>query len=118
MQAAFPHRFLMVIVLGALLSACSQTPSLEALDPFSPNWASEETTLPDHQVRIELSMKRFYSGGAGEARAAFERRAKALMREGGYHGYEVIEYAEALDSSVLGSKRTATGVVRLTNRAN
>lgn len=118
MKAAFPCRFLMVIAIGTLLSACAQNPGMEALDPFSPNWTSEETTLPDHQVRIALSMKRFYSGGAGEARVAFERRAKALMREGGYHGYEVIEYAEALDSSVLGSQRTAAGVIRLTKRAD
>ena len=116
MRGLGPHRFLMALAIGTLLSACAQNPGMEALDPFSPNWAIEETALPDHQVRIELSMKRFYSGGAGEARAAFERRAKALMRERGYQAYEVIEYAEALDSSALGGKRTATGVIRLVRR--
>lgn len=100
------------------MSACAQTPNLEALDPFSPNWTVEETRLTDNRVRIELSMKRYYSGGAGEARAMFERRAKALMREGGYKAYEVVEYLEGLDSSMFGSKRTATGVIRLTNTAN
>ena len=107
-----------MIASVALLSACAQAPSMEAFDPFSSNWQVEETLLPGRQVRIELSMKRFYSGGAGEARAMFERRAKALMHAGGYTGYEVVEYAEALDSSVFGGKRTATGLIRLIRTAN
>lgn len=111
-------RLLTVITVATLLSACAQSPSMGDVDPFSPNWMIEVKNLPDSQVRIDLSMKRYYSGGAGEARATFERRAKALMREGGYNGYEVIEYAEALDSSILGSKRTATGVIRLLRTAN
>jgi len=114
----FWRQFLQAIAIGMLLSACAQSPSMGDVDPFSPNWMFEEKSLAGNQVRIEMSMKRYYSGGAGEARATFERRAKALMREGGYNGYEVIEYEEALDSSILGSKRTATGVIRLLRTAN
>lgn len=84
------------------------------LDPLAPNWEVEEARLPEHHVHFQLSMKRYYAGGAGEARAVFARRAKALMREGGYSGYEVVEYSEGMDSSLLGSKRTAAGVIRLT----
>lgn len=84
------------------------------LDPFAPNWKIEEARLPEHHVHFDLSMKRYYAGGAGEARVVFERRAKTLMREGGYTGYEIVEYSEALDSSLFGGKRTATGVIRLT----
>ena len=87
------------------------------LDPLAPNWDIEEARLPENHVHFQLSMKRYYTGGAGEARAVFNRRAKALMREGGYSGYEIVEYSEALDSSVLGSKRTAEGVIRLTKAA-
>jgi len=87
------------------------------LDPLAPNWEIEEARLPENHVHFQMSMKRFYTGGAGEARAVFNRRAKTLMREGGYSGYEVVEYAESLDSSVLGSKRTAEGVIRLTRTA-
>jgi hypothetical protein len=83
------------------------------LDPLAPNWDIEEARLPENHVHFQMSMKRFYTGGAGEARAVFNRRAKALMREGGYSSYEIVEYSEALDSSVLGSKRTAAGVIRL-----
>ena len=87
------------------------------LDPLAPNWDIEEARLPGDHVHFQMSMKRYYTGGAGEARAVFNRRAKTLMREGGYTGYEIVEYSEALDSSVLGSKRTAEGVIRLTKAA-
>ncbi|MEW6513289.1 MAG: hypothetical protein AB1443_04730 [Pseudomonadota bacterium] len=88
------------------------------LDPLAPNWDIEEARLPENHVHFQMSMKRYYTGGAGEARAVFNRRAKTLMREGGYSGYEIVEYSEALDSSVLGSKRTAEGVIRLTKPAS
>ncbi|MDP1652692.1 MAG: hypothetical protein Q8L56_08210 [Rhodocyclaceae bacterium] len=87
------------------------------LDPLSPNWNIEEARLPENHVHFSMSMKRYYTGGAGEARVVFNRRAKALMREGGFGGYEIVEYSEGLDSSVLGSQRTAEGVIRFTPRA-
>lgn len=87
------------------------------LDPLAPNWNIEEARLPEDHVHFQLAMKRFYTGGAGEARLVFHRRAKALMREGGYGGYEIVEYSEALDSSPLGSQRKAEGVIRLTKTA-
>ncbi len=83
------------------------------LDPLAPNWEIEETPLPDHHIYLGLKMKRYYSGGAGEARAVFHRRAKDLVRYGGFHGYEVLEYNESLESSVLGSQRVSQGVIRL-----
>ncbi len=82
------------------------------LDPFNPNWHIEEAQFPENHVHFRMSMKRFYAGGAGEARVTFHRRAKELMRAGGYSGYEVVEYNEGMESSVLGAQRTAEGVVR------
>lgn len=87
------------------------------LDPLAPNWAIEEARFPGNHVRMNLAMKRYYAGGAGEARVIFHRRAKELMRAGGYAGYEVVEYAEGMESSVLGSQRTAEGVVRFVKKA-
>ncbi|MBI3525163.1 MAG: hypothetical protein HY066_11720 [Betaproteobacteria bacterium] len=84
------------------------------LDPFAPNWEIEEAPLPGNQVYLEMKMKRYYSGGAGEARVVFQRRAKDLVRYGGFDGYEVLEYNEGLESSVLGSQRVSQGVIRLT----
>lgn len=83
------------------------------LDPLAPNWEIEEAKFPEDRYHMSLHMKRIYAGGAGEARVVFHNRAKALMEAGGYSSYEVLEYSEGMESSVLGSKRTATGVVRL-----
>lgn len=86
------------------------------LDPLAPNWQIEAAAFPGDHVHFSLHMKRYYSGGAGEARQVFHRRAKQIVREGGYEGYEVVEYSEGLDSSVLGSQRVAEGVIRLTKK--
>lgn len=84
------------------------------LDPLAPNWDIEQARFTDDRYHLSLRMKRVYSGGAGEARTVFHRRAKELMMERGYDGYQVVEYSEGLESSVLGSQRTAEGVIRLT----
>jgi len=86
------------------------------LDPLAPNWQIEGAVFPGDHVHFSLHMKRYYAGGAGEARQVFHRRAKQIVREGGYEGYEVVEYSEGLDSSVLGSQRVAEGVIRLTKK--
>jgi hypothetical protein len=86
------------------------------LDPLAPNWDIEEAPLGENHIHFSLRMKRYYAGGAGEAQATFHRRVKELMRLNGFDGYKVVEYQESLDSSVLGSQRTAEGVVVLTKK--
>lgn len=86
------------------------------LDPLAPNWDIEEAPLGENHVHFSLRMKRYYAGGAGEAQSLFHRRAKELMRLNDFSGYKVVEYQESLDSSVIGSQRTATGVVVLTGK--
>ncbi|MBU1237156.1 MAG: hypothetical protein KJ634_07430 [Gammaproteobacteria bacterium] len=88
------------------------------LDPLSPNWEIEEAPLGENHIHFSLRMKRYYVGGAGEAQALFHRRAKELTRLNGFDGYQVVEYQESLDSSVIGSQRTATGVVKLTRKTS
>lgn len=83
------------------------------LDPLAPNWEIEEAQFPEDRYKLSLHMKRVYAGGAGEARAVFQRRAKELVRSGNYNSYEVLEYSEGMESSVLGSQRVAEGVIRL-----
>lgn len=83
-------------------------------DPLAPNWEIEQAAFPDNYYHFSLKMKRYYSGGAGEANEVFHRRAKDLMRQGGYDGYQVAEYSEGIESSVLGSQRVSHGVIRLT----
>lgn len=84
------------------------------LDPRAPNWHIEEARFPGDHVHLSLAMKRYYAGGAGEARAVFGRRAQELARAGGFTGFEIVEYSEGMESSLLGAQRTATGVIRLT----
>lgn len=87
------------------------------LDPWAPNWEVEEAPLGENLIHFSLKMKRYYAGGAGEARLLFHRRARELKDYNGFDGYEVMEYSEGLESSVLGSQRTAEGVVRFTKKA-
>jgi hypothetical protein len=86
------------------------------LDPLAPNWEIEQASFPDRYYHLSLTMKRVYTGGAGEARVVFHQRAKDLMRENGFEGYAVVEYTEGLDSSVLGSQRVAQGVIQLSRK--
>ena len=86
------------------------------LDPLAPNWEIEEAPLADDHIHFSLKMKRYYSGGAGEARVVFNRRAKDLVQVGGFDAYQVLEYSEGMTSSVLGSQRVCEGVIRLTRR--
>ena len=84
------------------------------IEPLAPNWEIEQAAFPDSHYHFSLKMKRFYAGGAGESRMVFHQRAKELMRQGGYDGYQVLEYTEGMESSVLGSQRVSQGVIRLT----
>lgn len=87
------------------------------LDPLAPNWQIEQTHLPDDTYLIALRMRRFHTGGDGEARQVLHRRARELARSNGYSGYEVVRFEEALDSAMLGSQRTVEASIRLTGRS-
>lgn len=88
------------------------------VDPGAPNWQIEEAKFPDDHYHLSLKMKRYYAGGAGEARMVFNRRAEELARAEGFSGYKVVEYSESLESSVIGSQRTGQGVIVLTGKAS
>lgn len=83
------------------------------LDPLAPNWEIEQAPLPENHIHLSLRMKRVQVGGGGEARQVFQRRARELVQYGGFDGFEVREYEEGLESSILGSQRVARGVIRL-----
>lgn len=85
-------------------------------DPLAPNWSIQEARFPHERYHLSLQMKRYYTGGAGEARAVFQRRAKEIMRAGGFEEFQILEYSEGLDSSVIGSQRVAEGVVAMVAR--
>lgn len=82
-------------------------------DPLAPNWEIREAAFPGDNYRFSLKMKRYYDGGAGEARVVFNRRADELMRKGGFAAYKILDYSEGLESSVIGSQRVAEGTIAL-----
>jgi len=86
------------------------------LDPLAPTWEIEEAPLGDEHIHFSLQMKRYYSGGAGEARALFNRRARELMRLNDFDEYRVVEYSESLEASLFGSRRKAEGVIQLQHK--
>lgn len=94
------------IVAGALLFAL--------IDPLAPNWQIAHTQLAADRYRINLKMKRFTSGGDGEAAQVFYRRAEQLAQEGGGTGYRVIEYSEGIESALPVAQRFASGVIEFT----
>jgi len=85
-------------------------------DPLAPNWELEEAKLSDDTYRLSMKMKRFHTGGSGEAMQILKRRATQLREEGGHVRYEILEYTEGIESRTLGAQRVAEGVVRVVRR--
>ena len=86
------------------------------LDPLAPNWHIDEAKMAEDQYVLQLRMKRFHTGGDGESRVVFHRRAAQLARERGYAGYQILAYSEGLESTLPASQRVSEGVVQLTGR--
>lgn len=81
-------------------------------DPLAPNWEIEEIRLSDESYLLSMKMKRFHTGGAGEALQILKRRAGQLQREQGFSDYQIASYSEGIDSQTLGTRRVAEGAVR------
>ncbi|MDR2690028.1 MAG: hypothetical protein LBB76_09775 [Azoarcus sp.] len=87
-------------------------------DPFSPQWSIRVVEIDHERRRIELRMKRFSTGGDGEARQVFMRVARQLAEEGGddgmaYAGFDELRYEEGIESSRPLAQRVADGEIRL-----
>lgn len=86
-------------------------------DPLAPNWDVKEVRLADNQYQLLMRLKRYHSGGDGEARQIFQRHAAKLVRDGGYAGYQIVSYTEGIDSSTLPAAQiVAEGVVLLVGK--
>ncbi len=81
-------------------------------DPLAPNWEIEETRLSDDSYQLSMKMKRFHTGGAGEALQLLKRRALQLQQEQGFAGYQIASYSEGVDSQTLSTRRVAEGTLR------
>jgi hypothetical protein len=83
------------------------------VDPLAPNWSVKVETLGERRYRMNLKMKRFITGGEGEAYQVMQRAAEKLAHDGGFPGYAVVAYQEGIESNVLVAQRVANGVVEL-----
>jgi hypothetical protein len=83
------------------------------VDPLAPNWKVEVEPIGAQRYRIELTMKRFITGGEGEAGTVVKRTAEKLRKEGGYSDYALLEMSEGIESHVLIAQRVAHAVVEL-----
>jgi hypothetical protein len=83
------------------------------VDPLAPNWKVEVEPLGTRRYRLNLTMKRFISGGEGESTQVLRRAAQKLQHEGGYSDYLLLSYTEGIESKVTIAQRVASGVVEL-----
>ena len=83
------------------------------IDPLAPNWKVEVEPLGTRRYRLNLTMKRFFSGGEGESTQVFRRAAEKLQHEGGFAEYAILSYSEGIESKVTIAQRVASGVVEL-----
>lgn len=83
------------------------------MDPFAPNWTIEEVQTAEGRYRLALRLKDLHSGGEGEARQVFLRRAAQLALQPGYGGYELTGWQEGVESSRPFARRVAFGEIRL-----
>ena len=83
------------------------------VDPLAPNWKVELERLSDRRYRVNLTMKRFITGGEGESAQVFRRAAEKLQHERGFAEYAILSYSEGIESKVTIAQRVASGVIEL-----
>jgi hypothetical protein len=83
------------------------------VDPLAPNWKVQVEPLGTQRYRVNLTMKRFITGGEGESNSVFRRAAEKLQHEGGFAEYAILSYSEGIESKVTLAQRVASGVVEL-----
>jgi len=82
-------------------------------DPLAPNWEVVEAKVSEDVFVLDLKMKRFHTGGSGEAMLVIKRRAEQLRRENGFASYRVVDYYEGIESSTPIAQRFAQGIVQM-----
>lgn len=82
--------------------------------PLDPNWDLADIPLSHDTHRFALRMKRFNTGGEGEAWQIAKRYAEGLQVAKGASGYVMLEFTQGIDSSTPFARRVAEGLVRFT----
>lgn len=86
---------------------------LVIIDPLAPNWKIETQPLNGRRYAVALTMKRFTTGGEGEAYQVFLREAERIARDGGTADYRIAAYSEGIESQTLVARRVARGIIEL-----
>jgi hypothetical protein len=81
-------------------------------DPLMPNWQVAQAQLAPDRYYLSMRMKRLATGGDGEARVAFNRRAFRIAQEAGYAHYQILAYSEGIES-FYPAQRVGEGVIQL-----
>ncbi len=92
----------------------SGEPAQFAYSPDAPNWSIAATKLADNRWRLELRMRRWHTGGDGEAEVLFREEARELADKQGYRHYVVLSWVQGIDSTAPIAQRWARGEVELT----
>lgn len=82
-------------------------------DPLAPNWSIDQTRVSEDTFRLDMRMKRYHVGGAGESMLVLKRRARQLQQELGYTDYRLVAYSEGIDSHTPVAQRFAEGTIQL-----
>lgn len=82
-------------------------------DPLAPNWEVEVIRVGDDVFQMQLTMKRLYIGGEGEAQYIFRRNARRIVQAMGYDDYRVLRYEEGIESAARAPRRFGEGEIRL-----
>ncbi|MDR3352822.1 MAG: hypothetical protein LBO00_07490 [Zoogloeaceae bacterium] len=82
-------------------------------DPLAPNWEIETTRVSEEVFRMQLTLKRFHTGGEGEAQYLFRRNARRIAQAAGYDDYRVLRYEEGIESASRAARRFGEGEIQL-----
>ena len=83
------------------------------VDPLAPNWKVEVQSLGDGRFALNLTMKRFITGGEGEAAQVVRRTAEKMRKQGKAAEWALIEMSEGIESKVPIAQRVAQAVIEL-----
>ena len=83
------------------------------VDPLAPNWEVGGTKVSDNRWRIAMQMKRFTTGGNGEAVMLLHREAERLAAANGYRAYKILGWSEGVQSDMPIGYRWGRGEIEL-----
>ena len=120
-------RTLALCALASLVSACNpavrdsnghpttttSATGTEAADPLAPNWEVKTVKLADNRWRFDMRMRRWTTGGDGEAIELLHRQAERLAQLHRYSTYRLLTWNEGIQSDMPIAQRWARGVVLL-----